>query len=82
MDKSLTRVEFLQAIREMKISSGSYSLDKKEDECYNLLKFHHMWKVYYGERGLETGMKCFHSESDALEYLFNILSSDPAANCY
>ena len=36
------------------------------------------WTVYYSERGMRSREREFTSESEAVEYLFELVRSDPA----
>ena len=47
-----------------------------QDERYCLGESHGLWSVYYSERGLQSGKKDFGSESEACEYLLQLLNKD------
>jgi hypothetical protein len=73
----VTKDEFLQAIRSDRIRSDVFSLDGQSNECYVIENRGARWVVYYSERGLETGVREFPTESAALEYMLEMLRTDP-----
>ena len=72
----MTRTEFLELASKEGIRPDSFSFEGG-DERYVLADAGSGWKVYYGERGLERGVRTFASEPDALEYLLKLLRDDP-----
>lgn len=61
------------------IRSDAYDLSGGcGDERYCLEVSQGVWSVYYSERGIQSGRRDFASESDACEYLFQILKNDPS----
>jgi hypothetical protein len=63
---------------EERFNPRSYSLEIEEkDEALCLREEGGEWCVYYSERGLKTGNKCFSSESSACEYFLEEMRSDP-----
>jgi hypothetical protein len=72
----MTRDEFLFAVREQKIDPESFDLNRRRDESYVLEQREAQWAVYYSERGLESGIRHFPRESEALKYLLTVLRSD------
>ena len=73
----MTREEFLQAVRSSNIRSDAFRLSGQGNECYVLTDRAGGWVVHYAERGLETGVRHFLTESAALEHLLKELRSDP-----
>lgn len=74
----MTRDEFLGAVRSNNIRPDAFELDGQGNERYVLADRHGRWDVYYGERGLETRVRHFSTESAALEYLLGTLQGDPS----
>lgn len=72
----MTRSEFLELIRDERIKPGSLSFGG-EDECYALSVEGSVWRTFYRERGTERDVHMFVSESDALQYLLELLRNDP-----
>ncbi|WP_371420680.1 hypothetical protein [Tardiphaga sp.] len=72
-EQPMTRDEFLEAIRTRKIDPRSFDLDHRRDECHVLETRETQWVVFYSERGLESGIRHFPTQSDALEYLLSVL---------
>jgi hypothetical protein len=75
-NQPMTRDEFLFAVRERKIDPESFDLNRPRDESYVLEQREAQWAVYYSERGLESGIRYFAKESEALKYLLTVLRSD------
>ena len=48
-----------------------------DDECYVLRWTGFSWSVFYGERGNQNDRHDFSSESEACEYLLEVLRNDP-----
>ncbi|KAA0076949.1 hypothetical protein CIW50_12435 [Tardiphaga sp. P9-11] len=74
--RSMTKDEFLEAARTRNIDPRSFGLDHRRDECHVLETRDTKWTVFYSERGLESGIRHFPTESDALEYLLSVLRPD------
>ncbi|HAN21838.1 MAG: hypothetical protein A2Y15_08080 [Clostridiales bacterium GWF2_36_10] len=47
--------------------------DNTKDDIFHVKKNYYIWEVFYLERGKENDLKKFNTESDALEYLYDIL---------
>jgi len=59
------------------IRTDAYDLDGgHESEQYVLRETHGLWSVFYSERGIESGTRTFAVESDACEYLLQLLRED------
>ncbi len=59
------------------ISSESYDLNGgSPNEKYCLNRDGGKWSVYYSERGIRTGERTFDNESEACEYLLDMLRKD------
>lgn len=64
---------------EERLNPRSCSLeDEEKDEALCLRQEGGGWCVYYSERGLKTGEKCFARESSACECFLGEMRSDPA----
>ncbi|MGH8491408.1 MAG: hypothetical protein ACREXS_21750 [Gammaproteobacteria bacterium] len=50
--------------------------DLLENDKYHLVSSEGVWQVYYSERGHKWDYREFNSESDACEYLWNLLEKD------
>jgi hypothetical protein len=73
MNRGVLRVR-LDALN---IAPSAYSLDGGHpSEVYVLDQCYGAWRVYYSERGQESGLVEFQSESDACEYLLALLTAD------
>lgn len=68
-----------ELLQELRVAESAYSLaGGTPNERYVLSSEPNGgWEVYYSEKGLKTSRKNFRSESDACEYLFKLLESDP-----
>ena len=68
----------LQALRKEGIREDAFDLDGRHlSETYTLSESYGRWFVYYSERGVESGRKEFATQSQACEYLLNLLKNDP-----
>ena len=68
----------LQDLRKEGIREDAFDLDGRHlSETYTLSESCGRWLVYYSERGLEAGKKEFATQSEACEYLLNLLKNDP-----
>jgi hypothetical protein len=47
------------------------------EEQYRLENQNEFWIVYYFERGNTVGLREFHDEADACDYLLDLLKRDP-----
>ena len=50
--------------------------DLLENDKYHLVSSGGVWQVYYSERGRKWGYRELNSESDACQYLWNLLEKD------
>jgi len=74
----VNRQDLLEILREELIRDDAYDLEGGHvPEVYTLGEAHGRWFVYYSERGLETGRRDFASESEACQYLLEVLRKDP-----
>jgi hypothetical protein len=69
----MTRSEFFKAVQKRNIDPESFALDGVKNEAYVLQKREARWVVFYSERGLESGIRDFAMESDALDHLLSRL---------
>jgi len=76
----VTKDDFLRVIRAENIDPDAFGFDGPGNECYVVEHREGRWVFYYSERGLETGLQQFPSESAALEFLLQKLRSDPTVN--
>ena len=63
------------------IKPNRYSFDKEypnESMCLNNLNG--KWEVYYSEKGQKSSLKSFDSESEACDYLYNLLIKEDSSN--
>ena len=72
----MTKDEFLKIVQHEGIRPDAFSLHGAENESYVLEASHAQWRVYYSERGLETGQSRFQSEAAALDDLLARLRAD------
>lgn len=73
----MQRVDLKEFLDGERVDHASYALDgATPDECYCLLREASVWHVFYSERGLRTGEKVFVSESEACQYLLDLLIRD------
>ena len=71
----MTYVEFVDLLKENKIDTGIVHFEISVADGYYVLKNHHRWEVFFRERGKDYNCIGFPSESDALLYLAEKLSS-------
>ena len=64
-------------LMDLGVRSDSYCLLDDSNEAYCLQRSRTGWYVYYAERGLQNGRTNFDSESEACEYLLDLLRNDP-----
>ena len=75
----MNRAELLACLDEASIDARSYDLDEGgRSESYVLRERDGRWEVFYSERGLRSGLRCYSSESEASAYFFKLVSTDPA----
>ncbi|MEE9343928.1 MAG: hypothetical protein V3V12_09890 [Gammaproteobacteria bacterium] len=71
-------VELKKKLDDLGIDEQAYSLGNAiEDEQYCMEKIGRKWHYYYSERGQKAGERSFEKESEACEYMYSILKSDP-----
>ncbi len=75
----MTVDEFVRVAQAEGIRPDAYDVDGRGDrnECHVLTQVDGAWVVFYGERGQETGLRRFATESDALDHLLATLRADP-----
>ena len=76
----MNRQQLQDALRRENIQDRCYSLETQTfdpDEALCLRQTDGRWVVFYSERGLQTGEATFSSESEACDYMFDALVSDP-----
>ncbi len=75
----MTKDEFVRLARVAGVRPAAYDLDGSGDrnECYLLTRVDDAWVVFYGERGLETGVRRFVTQGEALDHLLATLRADP-----
>lgn len=54
----------------------NFNGDLLENDKYHLINSGRAWQVYYSERGHKWDYRQFDSESDACEYLWELLERD------
>lgn len=73
----MTVAELKQLLVASGVSDEAYALTGGHpNEAYVLDFDGRHWRVYYCEKGIESGTKEFTSESDACEYLREVLVKD------
>lgn len=73
----MNKNELSRILRQEGFRPDAYNLEGgMQDECYCLEESNCAWSVYYSERGLQSGKKEFASESEACEYLLQLLRKD------
>ena len=74
------RHELAGILRQEGFRPDAYDLEGGcQDERYCLGESCGVWSVYYSERGLQSGKKVFGCESEACEYLLELLRKDSSA---
>lgn len=73
----MNKAELRRQLEALGVRDDSYSLDGPSGEAYCLNVDRGQWKVFYYERGIETDPKDFGTESEACEYLLEVVSGDP-----
>lgn len=74
----MTKEEFLFAVDRIGVRRDAYCVGRDQDECYIMTREGGLWAVYYNARGLRSGLSKHHSESDAFDRMFDLLSADPS----
>ena len=71
----MTREQFLQAASDNRIDTRWFTLDGglPPEQFVFAAPGNGTWLVYYSERGLQTGLRTFTSEGEALDYLLQEL---------
>ena len=70
----MKKQDLAKKLNEKNIRVDSFSLEGGlPNEAYCLNKTKDCWEVYYSERGRKTGLKKFTNESDACQYLYEVL---------
>ncbi len=69
----MDRNDFLKQLEENGISPTIVSFDSSIHEGYNIRKNRVWWEIFLRERGREYNCMGFPSESDALQYMLEIL---------
>lgn len=69
----MNKEEFISIVNKENINLDSFSLYQNNDESLVLERDGYEWIVFYSERGIQSGKKVFHSESDALDYMLKTL---------
>lgn len=71
----MTRQELLSLLEENGIDASAVSFDDDVKDGWGIRKNHSRWEVYFRERGRESDVRGFPSESDALACLLHELIS-------
>jgi len=75
----MTREELRIRLKAMGVRSDAYSLSGNAgSEMYVLERCYGVWRVCYSERGKESRLTEFDSESDACVHLLSLLREDGA----
>lgn len=70
----MKKSELRKKLKKENIPKCYYSLDGGlPNEAYCLSKVKNGWEVYYSERGLKSGLKIFASETEACNYIYNLI---------
>jgi hypothetical protein len=73
----MNRAQLREKLSNMNTRPDAYSLDGGHpSEAYVLDQRGSKWRVYYSERGQETGAREFPNEEEACEYFLDLLSRD------
>ena len=70
----MNRNEFIVRLKENGISPEIVSFDSSTNDGYNIRKNKCRWVMFMRERGNEYNCIGFPSESDALQYMFDLLN--------
>jgi sugar/nucleoside kinase (ribokinase family) len=75
----MRREDLEERLAQEQIRRDAYSLDGgRPSEAYVLSWDGKRWRTYYSERGQESDVHFFESESAACEHLLKLLLSDPS----
>lgn len=75
----MNRVELIEKLKNAGVKSQYYSLyGKIVNDAFILEQTVGKWNVYYFERGSKDMEQSFESESDACNYIYNILKDEPS----
>ena len=72
----MDRIELRRQLEIAGVRADSYSLNGPSEEAYCLDAAAGKWRVYYYERGIETGKLEFVVEAEACDHLLKLLSRD------
>jgi hypothetical protein len=73
--------ELQRRLRAEGVSADAYDLSgQAKNETYVLRRDTDGWSVFYSERGLETSLRKFATETEACEYLLAQLQGDPTTH--
>jgi hypothetical protein len=76
----MKKQELQQLLKQEGFRADTYDLDGGMlPERLTLAKEGNRWCVYYSERGLQTGKKCFATEDEACQSLLDQLRDEPSA---
>ena len=75
----MAKDEFVRLAQVAGVRPAAYDLDGSGDrnERYVLTRADHAWVVFDGERGVETGVRRFVTQGEALDHLLATLRADP-----
>ena len=74
----MERPDLLDWFRAERINPTAYDLSGgAANEAYVLRLTTSGWEVFYSERGLQTGLRVFADERDAIAYFREVVISDP-----
>lgn len=70
----MTRQELERRLEQLGIEKSAYSLEGiSGPEMYVLRREDHQWAVFYSERNYRQKLRYFSSESDACEYMLDLI---------
>ena len=70
----MTRDELTAELRKLRVPDFAYDLSGSDlSDTYTLRESDGTWFVYYSERGHQWDMRVFFSESEACEYLLDLV---------
>jgi hypothetical protein len=74
----MSRARLVELLEAESVDANSYRLDgSRGDECLVLETHVGGWVVFYAERGLRTGERCFETEDEACRFMLDRLLADP-----
>lgn len=67
------------ALDQLGVRSDAYDFigGVRANETYVLREREGLWEVYYAERGLQSGLRCFASEEQACNHVLKRIERDP-----